>query len=208
MQWIAIITMLLDHIGAAFFSGELIWRIIGRIAFPIYAYALVQGFRYTKSYGKYMLRLTIIAVLSQLPYQIALSRSGINVVATLLVAALLLRLLDRTRPGIRSILLIAGCSLLVEVLPFDYGAYGLLLVLIFRYAEKYQLLFMHVLLNVIYLLAYGWVVQMTSIIPTLFIVLGPALWHRLESIRMPRWLWRSYYPLHLLVLAAISYWHV
>ncbi|HEY4391439.1 MAG TPA: TraX family protein [Paenibacillus sp.] len=207
MQWIAIITMLLDHIGAAFFPGELIWRIIGRIAFPIYAYALVQGFRHTSSFGKYMLRLTIITVLSQLPYQIALGRSGLNVVATLLVAALLMRLLDQFRPGIPSILLIAGCSLLVEVIPFDYGAYGLLLVLIFRYAQKYQLLFMHLLLNMIYLLAYGWVVQMASIIPTLLIVLGPVLWRRLELIRMPRWLWRSSYPLHLLVLAAVSYWH-
>ncbi|GAA0377145.1 TraX family protein [Paenibacillus motobuensis] len=208
MQWIAIVTMLLDHIGAAFFPGELIWRIIGRISFPIYAYALVQGFRYTTSYSKYMLRLTIITVLSQLPYQIALSRSGINVVGTLLVAALLMRLLEHMRPGILSILLIAGCSLLIEVIPFDYGAYGLLLVLIFRYAEKYQLLFIHVLLNVIYLLVYGWVVQMVSIIPTLLIVLDPTIWRRLELIRMPRWLWRSYYPLHLLVLAAVSYWHV
>jgi len=207
MQWIAIITMLVDHIGVAFFPGELIWRILGRIAFPIYAYALVRGYRHTTSFGKYMLRLTIITVLSQLPYQIALGRSGLNVVATLLVAALLMRLLDQLRSGIPSTLLIAGCSLLVEIIPFDYGAYGLLLVLIFRYAQKYQLLFMHLLLNVIYLLAYGWVVQMASIIPTLFIVFGPTLWRRLEMIRMPRWLWRSYYPLHLLVLAAVSYWH-
>lgn len=137
MQWIAIVTMLLDHIGAAFFPGELIWRIIGRIAFPIYAYALVRGIRHTTSYGKYILRLTIITVLSQFPYQIALSRNGVNVVATLLVSALLIRLLEHMRPGILSILLIAGCSLLVEIIPFDYGAYGLLLVLIFRYEEKY-----------------------------------------------------------------------
>ncbi|GGF91904.1 TraX family protein [Paenibacillus aceti] len=205
MQWIAVITMLLDHIGVAFFSGEVMWRIIGRIAFPIYAYALVQGYRHTSSYSRYVFRLTLIAVVSQLPYQAALGRSGLNVVVTLLAAVLAMRLLDGMRPGILSALLIGGFSLLVDFFPLDYGAYGLLLVLIFRYAQHYQLLFMHLLLNLIYLLAYGWVVQMASMIPTLFIVFGPALWRRLELIRMPRWLWRSYYPLHLLVLAVFGY---
>lgn len=205
MQLIAMITMLIDHIGLLFFPGEMAWRLIGRIAFPIYAYALVQGYTHTSNFKKYALRLLLIAVLSQIPYQIALNAGGLNVVATLLGAVLVLRMLDSVKPGPLSALLIAGCCIVMEVLPFDYGAYGLLLVLIFKYARSTQILLMHLLLNLVYLLSYGWVVQMVSLLPTLVIVFGPKLWKTLEAHRVPAWVWRSFYPAHLAILAVIVY---
>lgn len=205
MQIIAMITMLIDHIGLLFFPGDLMWRIVGRIAFPIYAYALVQGYAHTSDFRKYALRLLLIAVISQIPYQLVLNRDGLNVVATLLAALLVLRVLDHIKPGPLSVLVIAGVAVVMEVLPFDYGAYGLLLVLIFNYARSTSLLMMHLLLNLIYMFSYGWIVQMVSLVPTLVIVLGPKVWKRLESSRVPAWVWRSFYPAHLIVLAVVVY---
>lgn len=205
MQFIAMLTMLIDHVGLIFFPGEMIWRIIGRIAFPIYAYLLVQGHIYTSNYRKYVLRLSIIALISQIPYQIAFDTNGLNIVVTLLAASLVLRVLEMTRLGAGSVLLIVVMCIVMEVLPFDYGAYGLLLVLIFRYMKSGQMVAMHLLLNTAYLFAYGWVIQMASIIPTFFIVYGPDLWRKLEAQRLPKWLWRSFYPAHLIVLAALVY---
>lgn len=205
MQIIAMITMLIDHIGLLFFPGELMWRIVGRLAFPIYAYALVQGYAHTSDFKKYALRLLLIAVISQIPYQLVLDHDGLNVVATLLAALLVLRLLDNIKPGPLSIIVIAGVGVMMEVLPFDYGAYGLLLVLIFNYARSTGLLVMHLLLNLIYMFSYGWVIQMVSLIPTLVIVLGPKIWKRLESRRVPAWVWRSFYPAHLAALAVVVY---
>ena len=49
LQLIAMITMLIDHVGAAFFPDQLEWRVIGRISFPIYAYCIVLGYRHTKN---------------------------------------------------------------------------------------------------------------------------------------------------------------
>lgn len=68
---IAILTMLIDHIGVIFSTsalplGEL--RLIGRIAFPLFAFGLAQGYRHTSNIYKYSLRLGILAVVSQIPF--------------------------------------------------------------------------------------------------------------------------------------------
>ncbi|WP_059046005.1 TraX family protein [Paenibacillus rubinfantis] len=205
MQLIAMITMLIDHVGLLFFPGEVLWRVIGRIAFPIYAYALVQGHVHTSNYRKYAIRLFLIAALSQVPYQLAFDTNGLNVVATLFVSSLVLRMLDSAKPGPLSAVIIAGVCVIMEVLPFDYGAYGLLLVLIFKYAGQGKAVVMHLLLNVVYLFAYGWVIQLASILPTMIIAYGPELWRKLEAWRLPRWVWRAFYPVHLAVLAVLVY---
>lgn len=205
MQLIAMITMLIDHVGLLFFPGDVLWRIIGRIAFPIYAYALVQGYQHTSSYRKYASRLLLIAVLSQIPYQLAFDTNGLNVVATLFVSLLVLRMLDSSKPGPLSAIIIAVVCVIMEVLPFDYGAYGLLLVLIFKFASQGKAVVMHLLLNMVYLFAYGWVIQLASILPTLVIAYGPELWRKLEAWRLPRWVWRAFYPAHLVVLAILVY---
>ncbi|MNJ59221.1 TraX protein [compost metagenome] len=197
--------MLIDHVGLLFFPDNMLWRVIGRIAFPIYAYALVQGFTHTSNYGKYVIRLFVIAVLSQVPYQLAFHTNDFNVVATLFMAVLVLKVLQEVKSGIWSVLIISGMCVFLEILPFDYGAYGLLLVLIFKYGKS-QMVLLHLLLNFIYLLAYGWLIQMMSIIPTLMIVYGLTLWRALESWRLPGWVWRSFYPVHLIILAAVVYW--
>ncbi|MCT2194109.1 conjugal transfer protein TraX [Paenibacillus sp. p3-SID1389] len=205
MQLIAMITMLIDHVGLLFFPGDVLWRIIGRIAFPIYAYALVQGYQHTSNYRKYASRLLLIAVLSQIPYQLAFDTNGLNVVATLFVSLLVLRMLDSSKPGPLSAIIIAVVCVIMEVLPFDYGAYGLLLVLIFKFANQGKTVAMHLLLNLVYLFAYGWVIQLASILPTLVIAYGPGLWRKLETWRLPRWVWRAFYPAHLVVLAILVY---
>lgn len=200
MQWIAMITMLIDHIGLLFFPGEGLWRIIGRLAFPIYAYALVQGYRHTSNFRNYMLRLALIAVISQIPYQLVLKPAGLNVVATLIVSLLVLKLLERVKSGAGAVLLVALSCLVMELIPFDYGAYGLLLVLIFKYARSSQLVWMHLGLNLIYLVTYGWLIQMASLLATLLMTYGGGLWRKVEANRAPAWLWRSFYPAHLYLL--------
>lgn len=205
MQLIAMLTMLIDHVGLIFFPGEMAWRIIGRIAFPIYCYALVQGHVHTSNYRKYALRLGIVALLSQIPYQLAFNTTGLNVVATLLVSSLILCLLDKVKHGAVAGLIIVAACLLMEIVSFDYGAYGLLLVLIFRYGGTASIVIMHLMLNIVYLFAFGWIVQLASIIPTIMIAYGPGVWRRLESWRLPRWVWRSFYPAHLAALVVLTY---
>ncbi|WP_046215825.1 TraX family protein [Paenibacillus wulumuqiensis] len=204
MQWLAMITMLIDHLGYAFFSDERYLRIIGRIAFPIYCYLLVVGYRHTRNVNKYMTRLLIIALVSQFPFMFAFNIENLNVVFTLLIGLLLIMLLDRipTKLFPLSIVLAAGFSAIAELLHTDYGAYGILLILIYRYVPGYMMVLAHFALTVIFVLAgHMSLIQIYSIFSTLLITAGTELRPDVRLIAPPRWLWRAFYPAHLAIIA-------
>ena len=72
LKLIAIITMVIDHAGKMFFPQYPFLRIIGRIAFPIFCYCLTVGSLYTRSMSKYILRVFILALISQPIYVLSL----------------------------------------------------------------------------------------------------------------------------------------
>ena len=108
LKLIACLTMFIDHFGVAIarippFSAmpDLygFCRIIGRLAFPIYAFLIAQGVKHTGREGKYLLRLAVGFLLSELPFDI-LFKGGFtweyqNVYLTLLLGAGLLMLQKR-----------------------------------------------------------------------------------------------------------------
>lgn len=77
LKIIAIVTMLIDHIGATLISPSLhpqaylICRSIGRLAFPIFVFLIVEGFHHTHDIKKYLKRLGIFALISEIPFDLA-----------------------------------------------------------------------------------------------------------------------------------------
>src|SRR5690606_33664629 len=111
MQYLAMLTMLIDHIGVVFFPDDPLWRIIGRIAFPIYAYGIVMGLAHTRSRKRYATRLAVIGAAAQLPYMAAMGVLQINVIGTFLAAIGVLALMERTpSPVLKAAVFLAGVA--------------------------------------------------------------------------------------------------
>ncbi|WP_339169533.1 TraX family protein [Paenibacillus sp. FSL R5-0341] len=204
MQWIAMITMLIDHIGAVFFPHIIELRIIGRIAFPIYAFAVYIGYKHTRDVQKYIWRLFWIAIISQVPFMAAFNHYSLNVVWTLWSALLVLFVIDKLPSRLLSIPIVIGAGWFMEISLMDYGMYGLLLVLLFRYFQGPVLVVAHVVLNALYLLLHNSSVQMYSVLATAGIAIAQ---YYQAGFRMkgPRWVWRYFYPAHLAIIAIIRW---
>ena len=72
LKIIAMVTMLIDHIGVGLFSNVLFFRIIGRISFPIFAYMIAEGCTYTRKRASYLGKIALLGVGCQLVYAIAM----------------------------------------------------------------------------------------------------------------------------------------
>lgn len=199
---IAMTTMLIDHIGLMFFPDDELFRIIGRIAFPLYCWFLVQGYRHTRHLGRYMRRLFMLACLSQVPFSLATGRWELNVIFTLFFCLAALYATERVQPEWKKLLALAAVLGALAAIPMDYGLYGLLLVYVYRSLDKWKLLLGHLLVDAAFwaLNGPGYGLQLFSLLGSLLIVLQVP--ERLPA--RSRWIYRGFYPAHLALLYLVS----
>ena len=166
LKLFAITTMLIDHTGAAVVGTILnrgalrtmdpelyrtlstlyrMMRGVGRLAFPVFCFLLVEGFFHTRSVQKYCERLFIFALISELPFDFAL-KSGVpfwdkqNVYFTLLLSLICIWMLDelRERPVLQ-LCAMASCMYLADALKTDYNFKGVFLVAILYLFHDYRI---------------------------------------------------------------------
>lgn len=128
---LAIVTMLIDHIGLFFFPSTPIFRIIGRIAFPLFAFLIANGARYTKNINNYFYRLLGFAFISQIPFYLANSKVGestnkLNVFFTLSLGLLTIIVIRKYQKKWLWYLALVFASLIAFILNFDYQIVGIL----------------------------------------------------------------------------------
>lgn len=138
--WVwAAASMTVDHIGAAFYPDVWWMRAAGRIAFPIFAFLLAEGFAHTRSRARYALRLGVFALVSE-PFFDAAFRGSVNwrhqnIFFTLLLGVAALSFCERLSGGARG-LAVAGCCVAAELGRFDYGAFGVALIWLMFYTRE------------------------------------------------------------------------
>lgn len=144
----ALLTMFIDHIGAVLIENTYVYqdvrfhmlgvclRLIGRIAFPIFAFLLTEGFLHTSNRRKYIGRMLFFAVISEIPFDLAVfgkaSFSHQNVYFTLAIGLLVMSGMEkweRCRAGYLCVIA-AGCAT-ATILRTDYSYMGILLIAVF-----------------------------------------------------------------------------
>lgn len=144
LKWIAMITMLVDHVGAVLFPDQMTFRIIGRLAFPIYCFLLVEGAVHTFDWKKYLVRLSVFALISEIPFDLAFRGrmfdwGSQNVFFTLAFGLTAVLILQKWKFALTSW---AGVLLLVlaaEFLRTDYGGGGVIIILIFYLLREHMI---------------------------------------------------------------------
>lgn len=183
LKLIAIVTMIIDHTGLLFFPEYRIFRTIGRIAFPIFAYQVAVGFEKTSNRQKYQTRLLIFGLISQIPYMflnetMELNMFHFNVLLLFFYSTLILSLVDKIKGetdiiirlfnALAIVFMIATPEILsfithnnLNAFEFSYNSYGIMLIIIFYISkEKYiniLVLFMAITLFDTYLLGVKYV---------------------------------------------------
>ena len=204
LKMLAIITMLIDHIGAIFFPNIAILRMIGRISFPLFCFFISEGFIYTSNVKLYLGRLFLFAIISEVPYDLAFHGTIYypgkqNVFFTLclgLIAIYALHTYLAERPV--TAIVLAGVSVLfAELLHTDYGWFGVVLIIIFYCFKNYRTrgIFAFALFNTGFSLLTSTLqlYAITSCIPIL-------LYNGKKGKINGKYLFYAFYPVHLLIL--------
>lgn len=160
LKLIAIITMLIDHAALILLSGTefanspllslggkqitlyFILRKAGRLAFPIFCFLVTEGFIHTKNFKKYLLSLSLFALISEIPFDLMISNKFLyigkqNIYFTLALGVIALWVIKNTKRSFERFIFLALILAAAIVLKVDYGYLGvMLIILIYVLREK------------------------------------------------------------------------
>ena len=146
---IAAASMLIDHMGLLLFPQYRFMRILGRLAFPLYAFCIAEGFYYTRDRKRYFLQIFVLGLACQLVYFIADGSMYLGVLIAFSLSILLMWTLDGVKKALAAkdgtmkaaaifVLSLAAVAALCHFMTVDYGFVGILLpVLAFASDKKW-----------------------------------------------------------------------
>lgn len=195
LKLIALITMIIDHIGM-FWNIE-IFRVIGRVSFPIYCFLISKGVKKTKNIRKYIIRLLILAIISQCIWNY-IGVNTLNVLFTYFLFTQIMYFIKNKNYTLASVVFMF--SLWVSPM-LDYGIYGLILLFIFYYIEDLKVRIILMISFITYFYTQGLLafISMFSLFSILIIDIydKPKYYKNFKKYNK---LFYIAYPLHLIAL--------
>ena len=230
LRFIAVVLMVSDHIWATYMSFGDWMTYIGRMAFPIFAFQIAEGFIHTKNFKKYALRLLGFALISEIPFNFFYSSRWFNpyhqnVLFTLLLGLMAIKVLDNLKKNhtakdialsVLWLLLISIASVIGFV---DYGFNGVLMVVLFYvfrdfpFAWVLQLIGM-VCINVIFFEGqvipaelFGHYVEIPTQAFAVFALIPIWLYggRKGMSNKVLQYSFYAFYPVHMIILYLIKH---
>lgn len=215
LKIIALISMLFDHSGYVIFNGFSAFNFLGRIAFPIFAFQLTEGYTHTKNLKKYFFRLFLFAIISEIPFllfrmKFVETTFALNIFFTLVLGLATIWIYDKNKIlGFFSLIFFATIA---ELLKFDYGAFGISIIFIF-YAFKNNKILMNfffifaVILKYLYnlLICFNTIYFSIYLLLCIFTILSIILidLYNGKEGKKVKYLLYIFYPLHLLILSLL-----
>lgn len=221
--------MLIDHFTVCFIprfdaAGKLsiinlLGRCLGRPALLIFSFLLVEAFFHTRSRRNYMIRLAILALISEAPFDLMVNRQFNiyclqlqNVLWTYLIAFGALMVIDYVKEKyflklnrvyyFWSVIAIIVAIVVADAALVDFGAVGVMCVFVFYFlrGNKFGLVIGMIAWSIVALFM-GHDIEMFGLI---------ALWpinifYRGEKGRIPKWFFYVFFPAHMLILGGIVY---
>ncbi len=226
LKVIALISMACDHSSYVLFGHFSFLNYIGRMAFPIFAFQISEGYIHTKNLKNYLLRLFTFALISQAPFMLFTSmyssQFSLNIFFTLFLGLFaitvfdMLYKLDYKNKGIHYLYILIGFIFVVftaivsNALHCDYGYYGIAIIFIFYLLKKHKILMnlAFIICTVLYYLRnllyssnfeiYLWIIVFTCL-PLVFINL-----YNNKKGKDTKYFLYLFYPIHLLILWGIN----
>jgi hypothetical protein len=191
--------MVADHIGAVFFPDILAIRFLGRLSFPLFAWLIGQGEKHTRNLRLYLGRLIILGGVSQPIFYLVFRYFALNILATLSLGLLAIKLNKLTRVKLLFPFIFAA---LAQYTNCEYGAYGVFVIFLlseFNYARIFWWIKWLALHSLIFFLpglpSYQFLAGLAPIILI--------LWKR-EQGQKAKWFY-LFYPLHLALILLVQW---
>lgn len=216
LKILALLIMTVDHIGMILFPYATVLRIIGRLAYPIFAFMIAEGCRYTKNRKKYLLSVAAVAFVCQMVYLIAMKSLYMCIFVTFTFSIILIYTLDFARDKKKlwawalAALVLLAVIFIAYVVPrkfpirdfrIDYGIVGILVpVFIYIGRNKWEKLLLAAFILLLLCIDYRWV-QWYCLLALPLI----ALYNGERGKLKMKYLFYLYYPLHLVALHFLSY---
>ena len=214
LKILAMITMTVDHIGMLLFPRVLLFRYIGRLAFPIFAFMIAEGCSHTRSLPKYLGSMAVMAAVCQAVSFVATRSLMMGIFVTFSLSILLIMLLKQVRekntPGTRTafVLALAAVLAVTEGLPkllpgfgVDYGFIGVALpVCVYAAGGKWKKLAVSAAVLALLACYSSWSGQWLALLALPLL----ALYNGQRGKWRIKWVFYLYYPAHLAALWLIA----
>lgn len=226
LKIIAMVSMFIDHLGDGIFKHFTVMNLIGRIAFPIFAFQISEGYAHTKNLKKYFLRLFLFAIISQIPFSLFLSTYTdsfyLNIFCTLFVGLLAIFIYDKILKvnfaisknekvdkyfkmtfGIIVAIILATFA---QICHFDYGFFGVTIIFLFYLFKNNKLAMVISFITSciikfgISIILYGYnIAYVLLCIFTILPIVFILLYNGKQGKKV-KYLLYLFYPVHLLIL--------
>lgn len=210
LKLLAMISMIFDHIGHMFFPNDILYRVIGRLAYPLFAFQLSVGYSHTKHKEKHILKMILFAIISQLPFMFFIGTVEpehghfLNIGFTFSLALLCMYIIENIQDYFYKGFALSTVLLLSCFLPIDYGIWGVLLCVCFYIFRN------HKYLNILV----SWVLMLFKIFisgniaySTMLYALFPIFMYNdkkgLDN-KFSKYLFYVFYPAHMILFTIIK----